>query len=166
MLIAKTARPKIRNNTPYFGSTLSVYRDSLQYVNSVVVAEWVNMTPIIPQDKARINVVEKLVDSTGRRKAVYAEFDKKFVQFLSCLRRKVIAEAIGHQSSHESRLEKWQANPKGKEPALKSIEAASGVFRDSSWDRASLSNAIQKLEETVDSFGKNFLTRQDLLSAE
>ncbi|MGD1075345.1 MAG: hypothetical protein ABR903_04615, partial [Thermodesulfovibrionales bacterium] len=64
--------------------------------------------------------MEKLVHSTGRRKAVYADFDKKFVKFPSCLRRKVIAETIGHLASHESRLEKWQANPKGKEPALQS----------------------------------------------
>ncbi|MGD1075344.1 MAG: hypothetical protein ABR903_04610 [Thermodesulfovibrionales bacterium] len=51
MLITKTARPEIRNNTRYFGSTLSVYRDALQYVNSVVMAEWVNIAPIPGQGK-------------------------------------------------------------------------------------------------------------------
>jgi len=49
---------------------------------------------------------------------------------------------------------------------IKLIEAAAEVLRDLSGDRATLKNALQKLEETVDGFEKNFLTRQNLLSAE
>jgi IS605 OrfB family transposase len=48
--------------------------------------------------------------------AVYADFDKRFYKFPSYLRRKAIAEAIGHISSHMSRLARWQGNGKGREP--------------------------------------------------
>jgi len=49
---------------------------------------------------------------------------------------------------------------------LKSIEAAEGAIRELSWDDASSRNAMLKLEETVDVFGKNCLTRQDCLFLE
>lgn len=53
MLITKTARQKIENDTGYFGYTLSVYRDALQYVTKVVMGEWVNL-------------IEKLIHITAR----------------------------------------------------------------------------------------------------
>lgn len=103
MLITKTARQKIENDTGYFGYTLSVYRDALQYVTKVVMGEWVNL-------------IEKLIHTTARSKAVYADFDQKFFEFHSYPRRMVIAEAIGHVSSHHNHVQKWQANSRGKEP--------------------------------------------------
>ncbi|MGD0886808.1 MAG: hypothetical protein ABSA46_18360 [Thermodesulfovibrionales bacterium] len=66
----------------------------------------------------------------------------------------------------QNKLNKLYAFDLGLFDNMKLIEAAAGVLRDSSGDMASLKNAIQKLEETVDCFEKNFLTRQDLLSAE
>lgn len=47
---------------------------------------------------------------------------------------------------------------------MKSIEAAAGLIRESGGDAASLDAAIQKLEETVDGFEKNFSARENLLS--
>ncbi|HAM50453.1 MAG TPA: hypothetical protein DCP92_07050 [Nitrospiraceae bacterium] len=66
----------------------------------------------------------------------------------------------------QDKLNKLYAFDLGLFDDMKSIEAAAGVLRDSSGDTSSLKNAIQKLDETLDDFEKNFLTRQDLLSAE
>ncbi|MGD0885801.1 MAG: hypothetical protein ABSA46_13205 [Thermodesulfovibrionales bacterium] len=66
MTITITARQKVRNNTR------STVRDALKYINAVLMAEWVNIVAL-SQDKARINLIEKLIHRRSKRKAVHEE---------------------------------------------------------------------------------------------
>lgn len=123
MIVTKTARQKLRNYTRYLGYTLGIYRDALEYVNSIVYAEWVNIEQI-PVSKQKVNFIERLIHSTFRNTAIYQEFDKQFYKFPSYFRRMVIMEAIGNVSSYITRYRQWEDKNKvriaqGKRPRNK-----------------------------------------------
>ena len=69
MTVTKTARQTLRNNTRYYDYNLTLYRDVLEYDNRIVLAEWVNIANL-PHDKARINLIEKLIHSARGRATV------------------------------------------------------------------------------------------------
>ena len=65
----------------------------------------------------------------------------------------------------QDKLNKLYAFDLGLFDDTKLIEADAGLLRESSGDAASLKKSIQRLDETLDGFERNFLARQDLLSS-
>ena len=103
------------------GTTLSIYRRAAEYLNRLVSGEWANVAKL-ETSKGRINFVESLVHSTSRNQAVYPEFDQMFYKFPSYLRRQAINSAIGHVSSHLTRVQQWlDGGKKGKGPTFQPI---------------------------------------------
>jgi hypothetical protein len=76
MMLTKTARQKLRNNTRYYGCTLILYCVALEYVSRIVLAEWVNIANL-PDDKARNNFIEMLVHTASGSAAVNAELCRR-----------------------------------------------------------------------------------------
>lgn len=126
MLITKTARQKLRNYTRYLQFTLDRYRDALEYINKVVYREWSTISAL-PAATERLNHIEKLVHSTAKNMAA-CDFDSRFYKFPSYFRRAVIAESLGHVSSHMERYGKWTQDLKGRPPAFNPACNAFPVF--------------------------------------
>jgi putative transposase len=114
MTVTKTARQKIRNHTRYFHLTLERYRAALEMINWIVLGEWESLKGL--PSKMQVNQVEHLIHTTKDNIARYPDFDKTFHKFPSYFRRMVIAQALGHVSSHQTRHAKWASNKKGRPP--------------------------------------------------
>ena len=108
MIATKTSIQRLRNNTRYLGSTLEIYGDALSFINTVAYREWGLLEYLA--SKERINAVERMVHATEKNNSPeHPDFDRRFYKFPGYLRRAVIAEAIGHVSSHMTALAKWRA---------------------------------------------------------
>lgn len=107
MKIVKTVKYKITSHNSIFEDTLSVYRNSVQYIVKVVNDEWDILES--KTSKERLTLVEKLIHKTKKNPyPKYDDFDYKFHKFPSYFRRSAINEATGIVSSYRSNLINWK----------------------------------------------------------
>lgn len=99
--------------------TADVCLQALTFCVSVFQKEWDGLSRLSGQ--LRKNAAEKLIHSTRDNTARYPEFDRKFKNFPSYIRRAVTAKALGMVSSYVSNYKNWLAlSPaeRGGEPVL------------------------------------------------
>lgn len=91
-----------------FKRTIALYLDAVHFICRVILK---NKDNIFSLSKAndRLNYVERLIHSTSKNTAKYLEFDKRFFNMPSYLRRAAVAESIGHMSSYFSNLKNYEA---------------------------------------------------------
>ena len=107
MQIYSTYSVKIKHYNHIFKDTVSVYRGAVDFLITVCLNEWDNISKI-DQSQKRQQYVERLCHRTnGNPNPVY-HFDKKFYKFPNYLRRGAINEAIGKVSSYKSNLKNWE----------------------------------------------------------
>jgi IS605 OrfB family transposase len=115
---------KIKGFNKILEPTVTIYRDALAYLISIVDSEWESVSKI-DGNQYQQKFVESLVHSTTGKAgktgnvAKYHEFDLKFYKFPSYLRRSTITDAIGVVSSYRSNLENWHKQGQhGRAPKL------------------------------------------------
>ena len=106
MQIYSTYSVKIKHYNHIFKDTVSVYRGAVDFLITVCLNEWDNISKI-DQSQKRQQYVERLCHRTnGNPNPVY-HFDKKFYKFPNYLRRGAINEAIGKVSYYKSNTWHW-----------------------------------------------------------
>ena len=116
MNIFSTYSVKIKHYNHIFKDTVKVYREAVDFLITVCLENWEELSSIDDSFK-RLRFIEVLCHNTKSREAIY-DFDDKFYKFPTYLRRGAISDAIGKVSSYKSNLDKWKANPVGKEPSI------------------------------------------------
>ena len=107
MQIYSTYSIKIKHYNHIFKDTVSVYRDAVDFLITVCLNEWEDITVFTGHN--RLSYIESLIHVTGDHPDVkYTGFDKKFYKFPCYLRRGAINEAIGKVSSYKSNLKNWE----------------------------------------------------------
>ena len=100
MQIYSTYSIKIKHYNHIFKDTVSVYRDAVDFLITVCLNEWEDITVFTGHN--RLSYIESLIHVTGDHPDVkYTGFDKKFYKFPCYLRRGAINEAIGKVSSYK-----------------------------------------------------------------
>ena len=116
MQIYTTYKVKIKHYNHIFKDTISIYRESVNFLIEVCLSEWDVVAGL--NSNQRINCVERLTHTTKDNPEPKYDFDSKFYKMPSYLRRGAISEAIGKVSSYKSNLKNWSDNPIGKEPSV------------------------------------------------
>ena len=116
MKIYSTYCVKIKRYNHIFKDTVSVYRKAVDYLISVCLDKW-DQISAIKGDLLQQQYVERLVHATKYNSNPMYDFDIKFYKMPSYMRRGAINEAIGKVSSYKSNLADWKDDPVGKEPS-------------------------------------------------
>lgn len=138
-----------------FVTTVSVFRDAVDFLIGVIEKEWDCFRDCISADAAVV-IAERLTHKTANRLVVKYDFDALFYKFPSYLRRSAIAKAFGLVSSYHSNLDKWRYadhKTRGKRPSVpkaghsfpvlykdnmfvsgENCTARIKVFRNNTWD--------------------------------
>ena len=106
MIVASSYAMKLTGDLKTLGSTITIYRDALHFVITIVDIHWNEMADFEFSNQ-RMMYVEKLVHSTAKSQARYT-FDEEFPKFPSYLRRAVLNRALGIVSSYRSNLANWE----------------------------------------------------------
>ena len=110
MKLFSTYSVKIKHYNHIFQKTTALYRDAVDFLIGVCLAEW-DAISVIDLDMFRQQYVEHLCHRTRKNLNIkYPEFDQKFYKFPSYLRRSAIREALGKVSSYRSSLANWKAS--------------------------------------------------------
>lgn len=120
MKIDSTYSVKIKHYNHIFKDTISLYRDTVDFLIDVCLNEWDHLSAI-NGNLLQQQYVERLCHETAyNQDPKYRSFDKKFYKFPSYLRRGAIHEAIGKVSSYKSGLTNWESvdtKTRGKKPS-------------------------------------------------
>lgn len=120
MKLFSTYSVKIKHYNNIFQKTIALYRDAVDFLIGVCLAEW-DAISVIDLDMFRQQYVEHLCHRTRKNLNIkYPEFDQKFYKFPSYLRRSAISEALGKVSSYRSNLANWKASEReshGRKPS-------------------------------------------------
>lgn len=109
MRLFSTYSVKIKHYNRIFRETVTLYRNSVDFLIKVCLDEWDTIANI-SQNQLRQQYVEHLCHQTKKNPSVkYPTFDRRFYKFPSYLRRSAINEAIGKVSSYQSNLANWDA---------------------------------------------------------
>lgn len=116
MKIYSTYKVKIKNCNRIFKDTAAIYRKAVDYLLKVIDDNW----DIISSENTvrRLSAVERLIHATEDNPNPKYDFDQKFYKLPSYMRRGAINNAVGMISSYRTTLEKWEADPNGKKPAM------------------------------------------------
>ena len=106
--------------------TLRIYRSAVSYLIRVYAESWEELSQIDNIQK-RFNAAEHLVHETKKNRAKY-DFDLRFSQMPSYLRRSAIQHALGSVSSYETRLCLWESGKLTGKPKLICENHAMPVF--------------------------------------
>lgn len=106
MIMASSYAMKLTGDLKALGNTITIYRDALHFVITIVDIHWNEMADFEFSNQ-RMMYVEKLVHSTAKSQARYT-FDEEFPKFPSYLRRAVLNRALGIVSSYRSNLANWE----------------------------------------------------------
>lgn len=121
MRLFSTYSVKIKHYNRIFRETVTLYRNSVDFLIKVCLDEWDTIANI-SQNPLRQQYVEHLCHQTKKNPSVkYLTFDRRFYKFPSYLRRSAINEAIGKVSSYQSNLANWEASDpdrRGNKPSL------------------------------------------------
>lgn len=99
MRLFSTYSVKIKHYNRIFRETVTLYRNSVDFLIKVCLDEWDTIANI-SQNQLRQQYVEHLCHQTKKNPSVkYPTFDRRFYKFPSYLRRSAINEAIGKVSS-------------------------------------------------------------------
>ena len=114
----------------YFKTTMSVFRQSVNYAVPKIDEMWVQISAIPVADNQRRNYTEHLFHKTKDNPSpVYGEFDTLFKNMPSYFRRAVLTKATGIVSSYRSNYENWLENGSiGRPPVLPQESHAVPVF--------------------------------------
>ena len=126
MTIPSSYKVKLIGIYKYLFETAHIYQEAFAFVVPVVNDNWEDIINISGL-KCQQRFVEKLIHNTESNFAKY-DFDEKFPNFPSYLRRCVISDAIGHVSSYRSNYENWLKKPVGKSPVLSTKTSKTPVF--------------------------------------
>ena len=107
MKIHSTYSVKIKEYRHIFKGTITIYRNAVDYLISVCLNEWNNIS-VINGDKAKQRYVEMLTHTTKDNLNSKYNFDAKFYKMPCYYRRACITEAIGKVSSYMSNLANWK----------------------------------------------------------
>lgn len=113
--LISTYSVKVKNCNAVFKPTVSLYRQAVDWYIDVCLNEWESIKPIA-SSKARMNYVQSTSTITASHPSPAYDFTNTFYKVPVYLRRAAINEAIGKVSSYMSRLENWNADPKGEPP--------------------------------------------------
>ena len=111
---------KIKEYRHIFKDTITIYRSAVDYLISVCLNEWDDIS-VINGDKVKQRYVEILTHTTKDNLNPKYDFDTKFYKMPCYYRRACISEAIGKVSSYISNLANWEAaepTNRGKAPSL------------------------------------------------
>jgi hypothetical protein len=117
MKIYSTYSVKIKQYNHIFSETVTIYRDAVNFLMDVCLAEW-DLVSAIKGNQAQMMYVESLCHKTKENSSPKYDFDSRFYKMPSYIRRAAISEAIGKVSSYKSNLANWKLNPTGKKPTL------------------------------------------------
>ena len=107
--------------------TLEIYRSAVCYLTEIYEQVWEELAEI-PDAKRRFNAAEHLVHTTKKNPARF-DFDLRFPQMPSYLRRAAIQLALGSVSSYETRMDLWEkSGEKAGKPRLAYENHAMPVF--------------------------------------
>ena len=107
--------------------TLEIYRSAVCYLTEIYEQVWEELAEI-PDAKRRFNAAEHLVHTTKKNPARF-DFDLRFPQMPSYLRRAAIQHALGSVSSYETRMDLWEkSGEKAGKPRLAYENHAMPVF--------------------------------------
>ena len=153
MKIISTYSVKIKEYNHIFKDTIAIYRNAVDYLVSVCLNEWNNIS-VIESSLERQHYVEGLTHATkDNSNPKYINFDTLFYKMPSYIRRAAIMEAIGKVSSYKTNFDNWKSNPINKEPSIPKAgyiyptlyrdnmyiqtdkyEARIKVYRNNTWD--------------------------------
>ena len=117
MNCVSTYKVKIKHYNHIFQTTVTVYRDAVDYLIMVCIENWENICKISGSLHQQ-RFVETLIHRTKQNHSPVYDFDSVFYKMPSYLRRSAISESIGKVSSYKSNLTNWEKNPVGKRPSL------------------------------------------------
>ncbi len=96
---------KIKYYRKIFLETLEIYRNAIDWLIAVILAEWESIS-LAKNARVKLSMVEKLIVKTKKNPAPKYDFGKEFYKFPSYLRRAAINEALGKVSSYKENLKK------------------------------------------------------------
>ena len=109
---------KVKEYRTIFKETISIYRNCVDYLITVCLNEWDNISQI-NVSKFQMNFVEHLIHKTNDNpNPKYSNFDTLFYKMPSYIRRAAIMEAIGKVLSYKTNFDNWKSNPIDKEPSI------------------------------------------------
>ncbi|MBR5999882.1 MAG: transposase [Oxalobacter sp.] len=117
MKIETAYKVKIMEAHGAFTDTVDVYRQAVDFLIPVVLAEWEQIKAIKDEHRKMMFVQGIVHHSKARPKPKY-DFDTPFYKFPSYLRRAAINATIGKVASYKSNYAKWEVGRKKKEPGL------------------------------------------------
>ena len=117
MKIYSTYSVKIKQYNHIFSETVTIYRDAVNFLMDVCLAEW-DLVSAIKGNQAQMMYVESLCHKTKENSSPKYDFDSRFGKLPSYLRRAAITEAVGKVFSYKSNYANWEGNPQGKEPGI------------------------------------------------
>ena len=101
-----------------FLDTVEIYQEAVSFLITVVEEHFEDVKTL--SSHGAMSLVEGLVHSTARRKALYPSFDTRFHKLPSYLRRAAIMEALAAITLYRKNLADWEASDKlKKKPLLK-----------------------------------------------
>ena len=128
MNIKSSYAVEIKHIKKLFRQTIAIYSDAISYCIKVFENEWNDLKDIPIEHKMRFAYSENLIHNTKSNEAKY-DFDKKFPNLPTYLRRAVINAALGYLSSYHSNLDNWYENKcQGKKPTLQTHQNKLPVF--------------------------------------
>lgn len=113
------AADKQRVDSVIMQKTAEICLEALKFCMDIFLKEWKFLSSYKFNERKR--EADCMIHSTEDIRAKYPEFDKKFPNIPSYMRRAIIADALGNVSSHVSSHENWEnksAKERGEEPVL------------------------------------------------
>lgn len=120
MKIYSTYGVKIKHYNHIFKSTVSIYRDAVDFFIDVCLQEWDAFSVSIDNANSCIRIMERLTLATKNRPVVEYNFNARFYKMPCYIRRAAIAEAVGKVASYKSSLSNWEtsdARLRGRKPS-------------------------------------------------
>lgn len=149
MNCVSTYKVKIKHYNHIFQTTVTIYRNAVDYLIKVCIENWENICRISGSLHQQ-RFVETLIHRTKQNPSPFYDFDSVFYKMPSYLRRSAISESIGKVSSYKSNLTNWEQNPIGKKPSLpKAGRIFPCLYQDNMYQQ------VEKYEARVKVFLRN-----------
>ena len=116
MLITSSYKMKLTGDLTALETSIKLYREALRMLIPIINDNW-DLLDEYRYVNQKYNLIEKWVHNTKTNQSMY-DFDEQFPKFPTCLRRSVVAKALGIVSSYRSNLENWEKSKKGQIPQL------------------------------------------------